>query len=205
MELRSVDFNSVASPGLSYFKEVKKTATDKLGEPFNNCDDNTKDLKTHLGKEISSRGSEYSQIVCYNLCMLHFMEKSCNCSLPYQFGLGGNDTCNKDCITHIIDTFDYYGNCKSDCPLECDSVTFDLVKETEKIVDSYYIGIIEGAINKSEKYSNVTFESIKEKLIFFNINFGKMSFTQLTEIPKKTFTDLISDLGGIIGNLSFNL
>ena len=106
LALHANDFITVLKPGIGYRVELKKTATDKLGEPFNNCDDNTNDLKTQLAKEIASRGSEYSQGVCYNLCRLYFMEKSCNCSLPYQLGLGGNDTCNKDCIKYIKDTFD---------------------------------------------------------------------------------------------------
>ena len=202
LALRSDEIKYVASPGISYTIELKKTVTDKLGEPFNKCDDNTKDLKTQLAKEIAFRGSEYSQGACYNLCKLHFIEKSCNCSLSYQFGMGGNDTCNKDCIEYIKDKFDYNYNCKSECPLECDSVSFDLVKETGKIADDpYYSAIINNNLNKSNKISNYTLESIKEKLIFLEINFSKMRFTQLTEIPKKNFADLISDLGGIIGNL----
>ena len=200
LTLRSDEIKYVASPGISYTIELKKTVTDKLGEPFNKCDDNTKDLKTQLAKEIAFRGSDYRQEGCYDLCRLHFMEKSCNCSLPYQLGFGGNDTCNIDCIEYIIETFDYIGNCSLKCPLECDSVTFDLVREEEKIFDPYNFGVIISNLNKSNKFSNYTLESIKEKLIYLEINFEKMSFTQLTEIPKKTFTDLISDLGGIIGN-----
>ena len=201
LALRSVEIVSVASRGIGHFIELKKTVTNKLGEPYNICDDNTKDLETPLVKEIASRGSEYSQEACYNLCKLHFMEKSCNCSLPYHLRFGGNDTCDSSCVKHIQDTFDYNYNCKSECPLECDSVSFDLVKETKKIVDPYFIDIIKDNLNKSEKFSNYTLDSIKENLIFLSTNFGKMSFSQLTEIPKKTFTDLISDLGGIIGNI----
>ena len=70
LALRSTEINSVATPGLGYMIELKKTVTDKLGEPFNQCDDNIKDLNTPLAKEIASRGSEYRQVVCYNLCRL---------------------------------------------------------------------------------------------------------------------------------------
>ena len=130
------------------------------------------------------------------------MEKSCNCSLSYQLGLGGNDTCNKDCVKPIVETeFDYNGNCSSECPLECDLVSFDLTKNKEKIVDSDFYDVFKKNLNKSNKFSNFTFESIKEKIIFLHINFGKMSFTKITEVPKKTFTDLIADLGGTIGKI----
>ena len=212
LALRDNDMQfSVASPGIAYMIEVKKTITDKLNEPFNNCDDNTKDLKTPLAKEIASRGSEYSQAVCYNLCRLHFMEKSCNCSLSYQLGLGGNDTCEgmdgndtmrHACFNSKLPLFNYYDNCKSDCPLECDSVTFDLVKEQSKIVEvTYHIDFIKQYLNNSKKFSNYTLDSMKKQLIIFRINFGKMSFTKITEFPKKTFTDLVSDFGGIIGKI----
>ena len=97
---------------------------------------------------------------------------------------GGNDTCEINCIKKIRDTFDYNENCKFECPLECDSVSFDPVKDKEKIIDSDYYDNIKEAMNKSEKFSKFTFDSIREKLIILNINFDKMSFTQLTEIPK---------------------
>ena len=56
--IRSVKFVSAAKPGLGNFIELKKTVIDKLSEPYNNCEDNTKDWKTSLAKEISSRGSD---------------------------------------------------------------------------------------------------------------------------------------------------
>ena len=90
LALRSAEIVFFASPGISYLIELRKTLTDKLGEPYNKCDDNTIELKTPLAKEIASRGSDYSQGICYNLCRLQYMEITCNCSLPYQFGLGGN-------------------------------------------------------------------------------------------------------------------
>ena len=200
LALRDNDFVYIASHGHAYLIELKKTVTDKLGETFNKCVDNTKDLKTPLAKEIASMGFKYSQAVCYELRKLHFMEKYCNCSLSYQLGLGGIDTCNTGCFNLIWESFEYFSS--SECPLECDSVSFDLVKEPSKIVDGpYFIHILKVNLNKSEMFLNYTFDSIKEQIIFININFGKMSFTQFTEIPKKTFTDLISDLGGIIGNI----
>ena len=101
LALRSFDFISVARPGLVNIIDIKKTAIDKLGEPFNKCDDNTIASNTQLTKEIASMGSEYRQEICFNLCRLHYMEKYCNCSLAYQLGLGGNDTCDTVCIKKI--------------------------------------------------------------------------------------------------------
>ena len=105
---------------LNYFK---KTVIDKLGEPYNKCEDNTDSLNSPLTKEIRSRGSEYKQRICFNLCRHYFIQDSCNCSLQYQLWANGSDSCERKCVEKIVDKFDYEENCKS-CPLECDSVLY---------------------------------------------------------------------------------
>ncbi len=119
-----------------YLHYIKKTVIDKLGEPYNNCKDNTDYLNSHLNKEIRARGSEYRQSFCYKLCILYIIQDFCNCSLQYQLWANGIDTCDKKCVKKIVETFDYEENCKS-CPVECDSVLYETrVEKWKEIQES---------------------------------------------------------------------
>ena len=85
--------------------------------------------------------------------------------------------------------------------MECDSVSYELVED--KRTDSLFMyHIIRKNLNKSE-FSNYTFDYISKNLIAFNINYESLSYKEVSELPKTTFTNLIGDLGGIIGNFLY--
>ena len=201
LSIHSNEINSLAIQGQSILLEIKKTLTNKLGRPYNQCTDEISDQNdlnsSPLAKEIASRGSEYRQIFCFRLCLLHFIEKACNCILPLQLDSRGNDTCELNCIKQVKKTFDFDVTCGDECPFECDSVTFDF-GETKRILSEDYS--LQDVINKKfsnqsglEKSYNFT------KIVAFDINFKSLSFVELSEIPKSTYTNLIADFGGTIG------
>ena len=97
-------------PGYLYYAPVEKSVLNKLGEPFNHCDDNTDALTNPLAIEIKARGSKYSQNLCYNLCRNYYIEKACTCSLEYQLWTNGSDTCSTECVQPILDSFDFNEN-----------------------------------------------------------------------------------------------
>ena len=166
---RSIDLIYPLRPGNVYDTIIKKTVTDKLGEPYNACDDNTNALESPLAKEIEARGSEYSQRLCFNLCILHFIEKECACSLRYQLWTNGSDTCRSECVGPILDSFDYHEKCK-ECPFECDSVVFE--KTSEKMVlteDCFFSDDIKKILNSSVKFSNLTFDNVLKNLLILNL------------------------------------
>ncbi len=179
---------------------IKKTLTDKLGKPFNSCEDSTSESNNSLINEISLMGSEYSQTLCFRLCLLRYLENACTCSLQKQLGQNGSDTCSHDCVEAIKDSFDFQKKCRL-CPLECDSVSYDLVSQTRNIAENR----IELSRMKTEyserkeKFSNYSFEYVQEKIIKFQINFDKLGYLHVSELPKTTFTNLIAELGGTIG------
>ena len=106
----------------------KKTVTDNLGDPYENCIDNTQVLST-----AKEKGSDYHQNSCNRICMLRHLESACNCSLPYHFGLPDSwDTCDLAFILPIKENFDYQSNCESSCPLECDSVSLNFKSKETK-------------------------------------------------------------------------
>ncbi len=180
---------------LNYFK---KTAIDKLGEPYNKCEDDTDSFNSPLAIEIKARGSEYKQRICFNLCRHYFIQGSCNCSLQYQLWANGSDTCERKCVEKIVETFDYTENCKS-CPVECDSVLYET--RVEKWNTSI---IINKKANLTERFSNHSIDSISQNLTILNFNYEKMEYTEIKEMPRTTFVSLIGELGGTLGkNIGF--
>jgi len=181
---------------------VSKTVTDKLGEPYNSCEDNTDELKSPLAKEIEARGSKYSQRLCFNLCILHYVEKECACSLEYQLWTNGSDTCGEGCVLPILDSFEYHEKCE-DCPLECDSVSF--IRISEKILlagDRFYSDKFKKTLNMSQKFSNFTLDYLLSNLIVINLQFEKIQYMEIKEVAKMSVASLIGELGGTLGNIN---
>ncbi len=187
-----------------YLHQIKKLTIDKLGEPFNNCVKSVDSLENSLTKEIKSRDFDYTQIYCYKLCRLKFLEKICNCSLEYQLWTKGNDTCDEICLQNNIKTFSYEENCEKACPLECDSNEYDMQIE---ITDSQDKQVIIENKNLTEKFSNYTAEQLMQNVSVLNFNFENMQYTEIKEVPRKTFDMLIAEIGGIAGinQIRFNL
>jgi len=101
----------------------------------------------------------------------------------------------------VLDSFDYTKMCTW-CPVKCDSVLLELQLEKQRLRDMKYFGdIIKIEMNKTNnKFSNYTFEALTERLILLNLKFWKPHNIEIREMPKTTFSSLIGDLGGTIGN-----
>ncbi len=204
--IRSEDVVNFGLPGYVHLATFEETVLDMLGEPHNSCDENTDVLRNPLADEMAARGSGYSQSLCFNLCILHYIEIKCDCSLEYQLWSNGSDTCRDECVMGVLDSFDYTEKCTW-CPVKCDSVLLELQLEKQRLRDMKYFGdIIRIEMNKTnDKFLNYTFEALTERLILLNLKFWKPHNIEIREMPKTTFSSLIGDLGGTIGNYLFYL
>jgi len=202
MPAYSEEIEYFVNPNNGYFNYLRKRVTNKLGEPYNKCEDNTDSLNNSLANDIRSRGFEYKQSYCYNLCRLKHIEIACNCSLHYQLWQTGIDTCNKTCIQNIIDKFDSSQDCE-DCPLECDLVKYEtsIVKMDQ---NSFETVIIDNRRFTTERFQNYSIDSLKGNTTVFNFNFADMHYYEIEETPRTNVYSLIGDLGGIVGNYFFN-
>lgn len=193
-----IKFSSDLPRGLTKYVTMKKTVTERLGKPFNDCVKKAHEVDSALVKEIKQMGSEYRQYFCYRLCQLHYLEIQCKCKLPYQFGFGGNDTCRLDCLHPLIDDFNFQKECDRHCPLECDSTEYELFEKDQKIKDNpYMLDIIK---NKTLLPLNSSFDYVVENLMAFHVNIQDLSYQYFYELPKTTPANLVADLGGTLGN-----
>ncbi len=91
--------------------------------------------------------------------------------------------------------------CSSLCPLECDSITYDLSTSTANYPTRVYSKLLkkQQKITKYFKDEEVTFEKLKESLLALDINYAELKYTYISESKSKTIIDLIASIGGTIG------
>jgi len=199
--LISADIISAVYAGEAKYITIKKFVYNKLEKPFNECEDNP------VSSIVNGiEGSQYRQAYCYRMCMLKYIEEKCECSLSSQYMLNGSDTCKNPCFENEYEHFDFETWCGGFCPLECDSVSYDLLVHSRLLKrNSYFRMQIQDWLNHNNNTNrlNETFDSIAEELIGFKINFEGLSYSTLAELPKMTIINLIAELGGMIGNLDF--
>ena len=46
---------------------------------------------------------------------------------------------------------------------------------------------------------NLTYDEVKDRLLFLNIYYPKLSYIKISESPKTSIIDLLSNLGGTLG------
>ncbi len=203
--IRSDEIRDVAKSGEAKFIKIKKEVKDKLSKPYNQCEDKGSDVNTD---------SEYRQILCYRKCMLTYIEKACNCNLSDQYSIGNTNQSNKcsraGCYSDQYEDFDYASNCDETCPRECDSEAYDMKIDTlstsSDLNDLYGSKEISDFLSKNDSKTEIVDQiQILENLLVFKINYAELSFTLYTEIPKVTFWNFISGLGGTFGNYFYYL
>ena len=86
--------------------------------------------------------------------------------------------------------------CKDECPLECEYTTYDWSMSS---LDYPSLPFFQSITKNSKFYSNFTFVEYKESHLRVNIFFDNMEYTEIIETPMKSFFDLISNLGGVLG------
>ena len=86
------------------------------------------------------------------------------------------------------------------CPYRCDSIYL-----TKRVSVSTYAkpqelrGLISQNTYLQEKWTNLTYNEMKEHVLKIRIYFGDLQYTYMNQIPKMSATDLISSIGGTLG------
>jgi hypothetical protein len=52
--------------------------------------------------------------------------------------------------------------------------------------------------------TNITYENVRDRVVALNAYYGQLSYTEINEKQKTQFIDLVSQIGGNLGNF-FNL
>lgn len=159
-----------------YFQIIKTETEHKLGWPYNRCD--------------SSRGVSYRQSNCIDICINREIWNKYGCSIPGYYRNNEHEPCGATGIVEdyyygfLVDDSDlnttahineFYDSCERECPKECETVTL-----ATTVTDGWYMDV---------RYS----------IAYFVFRYKDLSTLEITQIPKMTTYDLISNVGGTLG------
>ena len=162
---------------------LKITLISKQPSPYSDCID----LSTYssvLYDYLLQSNYSYRQIDCLDLCIQQKIINECEC---YYLKYPDLNTQVKPCLNwtqfncanNEINNFDSAECIKTQCPLECTSIAFQLE-------NSYGSGHYERSL------SDFVFTAL-------TVSYSSLKYTQITESPQTTFINLLAQLGGSLG------
>ena len=84
-------------------------------------------------------------------------------------------------------------SCLSLCPLECDSIQYDLSISSSNFPSRYAYDVYKSDLG------GLTYDQLKERSIYLNIFYSNLNYLQISESPKTSLNDLMSNVGGTLG------
>jgi hypothetical protein len=153
----------------------------KLGEPYNRCN--------------KSVCATYRQINCIEECINKEIRTEHNCSIPSYFKINGLESCFERNL------YFEYNEPVLDMVIDAAALKNNHTKSMNKLINQYYKGC---EINCT-KECFVSKWNTPKKIKFVNNNYFELKVMlseyaplNITEIPKMTKFDLISDIGGTL-------
>ena len=144
--------------------EMRKTIDTKEPFPYSNCTKNIKLETSDLVKEILEQNISYRQIHCFELFYEEYLVKC---------GSLQNLTIQKP--AKPVKEFDYRLYCSKKCPLECTSITFEIVE------------------------NEINFNIDDDRFLWMNFFYSDRKYIEVLQSVKTTASDLISNTGGVLG------
>jgi hypothetical protein len=217
MYIHNKSFNAAEStdnpiklaPGLSTELRIKRIFKERLSYPYNDCIDNNDGslikLNDPLINYIKIATNSYRQKDCFNLCQSQYIIKRCNLSLSIGFiweidWRKDNFECAKKQYGYFLEQ-NLIELCSS-CPLECNSIEYDIETTTSKFPSlSYALELMNNPKIKSNYPIgyNITLEDLRESMIQFSVFYTDFHYTYITQIPKFQLENLVSNFGGLLG------
>jgi hypothetical protein len=194
---------------------LKRTFTHNQPSPYTDCQD-LSSFKSTLFNLVKQSTYSYSQTDCFHLCLQRDIINTCGCYYTrytqiYETTQPCLNLTQLDCIQRVSSTFEQ-DKCTSECPLECDSVKYEyslssMSYPSQSLYDKFkkdakFLSTMESSygINLS------TIENYKKYFVMGTLFYPYLEYTEITQSPKFTLIDLISQTGGSLGMFcSFSL
>lgn len=89
--------------------------------------------------------------------------------------------------------------CKESCPLECETISYDIDFQLINYrPDGSRFDSNKAAIELRNGILNTTDDVLRTQMLSLYVYYSDLSYTEITQIPKITVTDLISNIGGAL-------
>jgi hypothetical protein len=196
---------------------INRVFSEKLGPPYSTCIKNVNDIDafhSDLYKYmLKNTNFTYRQKDCFNYCMGREMHKKVNKTnnkienfynvLYHYLKLMQDGSFKKE--SHVNDFYfkllkgKVKEICSIYCPLECDSIRYDLtISKSKFLIDNFIFQMKSGQYPINEFFDRITLKDT-QNIVVVSINYKELEYTNIKEIPKMDFFDLISNIGGNLG------
>ena len=207
---------------------IHRTYLNHQPSPYSNCIDTLsesdakknvylQEMYNQINQDIIA---QYMQKYCFKLCYQYYIIDKCKCkSLQFTYLTLTNENasgcvsaadlnCIKTNDNEFYDT-DQVNTCFDSCPIECNSVTYDLNTRiatypskwySEKFVEYQSEYDLYSLYNDgSANYTGPDQDLIAQTTAMINVFYGSMQYDLVTETPVLTFDLLLANIGGNLG------
>jgi len=188
---------------------INRVFIKKQPHPYNNCiKDGSSSFDSELYRTIITKNITYTQSYCSNLCYQQEIIKRCGCYIKSFDKLNSLNPCLNQsqltCVTNLYGKFleNFSQICTPYCPLECDSMIFQITTSSTGYPSFQYATkyLMNNPLIQSKfPNENLTYDLIKQSVLTLNVFYGDLSYTEYNQRAKTILTDLISNIGGILG------
>jgi hypothetical protein len=194
---------------------LKRTFTHNQASPYTDCQD-LSSFQSTLFDLVKQSNYSYSQTDCFHSCLQRDIINTCGCYYTrytqiYDTAQPCLNLTQLDCIQRVSSAFEQ-DKCTSECPLECDSVKYEYSLSSMSYPSQSFYDKLKSDVNtlsSLESYFGInlsTIENYKKYFLMVNVYYPYLVYTKITESPKFTLVDLISQTGGSLGMFcSFSL
>jgi hypothetical protein len=177
----------------------------KIAQPFSECE-NLDTFKSDYFNKFAKRNKTYRQYDCLKLCLQQMINDNCECHYTKLTKVEDLSPCSNlsqlFCIYTQQDAFtgDKVVECKKQCPLECNTVTYSFEMSSLEF-PSYDLFRIFQNDCEDPVLNSMDFDTMKNSLISLKVYYPNTQYTEIREVQKTNLIDLISQIGGSLGML----
>ena len=198
------------SPGFQTKIVIDREFKSMLPKPYSNCEIVPNTPKYLEGMDlynlISESNYKYTQQLCFVQCYQKYLIQKYNCTIFWFLSLYNANICTRDVWdtlwsneSEFFDSKFINKNCISLCPLECGQTLYETSISSNHLVGNEdYIrrkpNLITDFINRT-----LDTKATRESIVFVNIYYDSISYTQTIESPQTDGIKLFSDIGGNLG------
>lgn len=191
---------------------LKRSFFHKLDAPFSTCVKNSKSpdgYNSYFFKAIFNKLNMkiYRQKVCLRLCLQEFILEKCKCldgSLPniYQNVTICQNISSLECVSNSRG--DYFTSISASscvqCPLECDSYSFQLTSSSSRYPTRYYRNYLSEQTDILSRFPDGTDkDEITKSTVLINVFYDDLATTYTTETQAVSPVALLGNIGGNLG------
>jgi len=203
-------------PGKMTLIAVDRIFTQKYPSPYTDCIDTSAYESELYGYITKSLNKTYRQFDCFELCRQKNIIAKCACYYTRydDMKIDIRPCLNQSelkCLLNEIDDFNIEECQLNYCPLECESIkyelslsslvypdeiTYELEYDTKEARDKLRSETTTTTTNQSDMMS---YEYVRSNYVFFTVYYPSFQYTFMSESPKTQIIDLFTQVGGALG------